>query len=105
MSGSSTMRVEMSRKMNVARRSVNCPSRARHLRGGIEMGKNNGSKSAVERFLAKCPPGEPDDCWPFLGNINTSNGGYGTLYDDGRRVRAHRLAWVIANGRPVPTGM
>jgi hypothetical protein len=41
-----------------------------------------------------------DDCWEFTGYIAPS--GYGQL---GRNVGAHRIAWEVANGRPVPAGL
>src|SRR6478609_6711458 len=46
-----------------------------------------------ERFL----PAErdPESCWIWRG-ANTGNG-YGGLYIDGRRVRAHRFSYEIAH--------
>lgn len=42
----------------------------------------------------------PNGCWEFTGYILPS--GYGQL---GRNVGAHRVAWEVANGRPVPAGL
>lgn len=42
----------------------------------------------------------PNGCWEFTGWIHPH--GYGQI---GRNIRAHRLAWEIANGRPVPPGL
>ena len=39
-------------------------------------------------------------CWEFTGFILPQ--GYGQL---GRNLLAHRIAWEVANGRPVPTGL
>lgn len=41
----------------------------------------------------------PDDCWSWLGEIATS--GYGRAMVAGRRLAAHRAAWVLANNRPL----
>lgn len=43
-------------------------------------------------------------CQAWLGNINVS--GYGTFsLGRGNQFYAHRAAWELANGRPVPEGM
>lgn len=42
-------------------------------------------------------------CWPWAGG--QSGTGYGYLYWRGRRQYAHRLAWELANGQPVPPGL
>lgn len=42
----------------------------------------------------------PNGCWEFTGYILPT--GYGQL---GRNVGAHRVAWEVANGRPVPDGL
>lgn len=39
-------------------------------------------------------------CWEFTGYILPT--GYGQL---GRNIGAHRVAWEVANGRPVPAGL
>lgn len=41
-----------------------------------------------------------DGCWEFIGYVNPR--GYGQL---GRNIGAHRIAWEVANGRPVPVGL
>ena len=46
-----------------------------------------------ERFLPAEP--DPESCWIWRG-ANTGNG-YGWLYIDGRRVRAHRFSYEIAH--------
>jgi hypothetical protein len=46
-----------------------------------------------ERFLPAKP--DPQSCWIWRG-ANTGNG-YGWLYIDGRRVRAHRFSYEIAH--------
>lgn len=42
----------------------------------------------------------PNGCWEFTGYILPT--GYGQL---GRNIGAHRVAWEVANGRPVPDGL
>jgi hypothetical protein len=43
------------------------------------------------------------NCWLWTG-CKTEKG-YGHLAVDGRLVSAHRLAWEIQNGQPIPAGM
>lgn len=50
--------------------------------------------------LAHLTPVQPDGCWPFAGFILPQ--GYGRL---GRNLMAHRIAWEVAHGRPVPEGL
>jgi hypothetical protein len=42
-------------------------------------------------------------CWTWTGG--QSGTGYGYLYWRGRRQYAHRVAWELANGQPIPPGM
>lgn len=44
--------------------------------------------------------GGPDACWPFTGGLV---GGYGSFRLGKRKVRAHRVAWVLWSGEPEPT--
>lgn len=45
-----------------------------------------------------------DECWRWTGRTQTNPTGleYGYF---GRCYRAHRVAWVLANGRAIPNGM
>lgn len=52
------------------------------------------------RFAAKLM--QNGECLEFTGLINEN--GYGIVTARGARILAHRLAWVIANEREVPTG-
>lgn len=45
-----------------------------------------------------------DDCWDFLGALRWGYGVIGSGGHDGPTVYAHRLAWEIASGAPVPPG-
>lgn len=48
--------------------------------------------------------GGPESCWPWMAHRDKD--GYGRFSVGARRqVRAHRAAWEIANGRPVPEGL
>ena len=53
--------------------------------------------SAAEKFWAKVDAG--GDCWLWTGALNT--GGYGRFTLDGRRQRAHRVAYALLVS-PVP---
>lgn len=54
----------------------------------------------AERFWAKVDQsGGPDVCWPWLGRSRDA-AGYGRF--SGKN--AHRLAWELANERPIPEG-
>ena len=60
--------------------------------------------SRDERFWAKVDQsGGPDDCWPWQGKTRDAPG-YGMFADGGTSFRAHRLAWELANERPIPKG-
>lgn len=50
--------------------------------------------SAVNKAAGLGPHGK---CWEWVGSRTTH--GYGETYDEGRKVKAHRLAWKMANGR------
>lgn len=43
-----------------------------------------------------------DGCWPWRGAVNQD--GYGTLWAEGGKRTAHRLAWRYAFG-PIPDGL
>jgi HNH endonuclease len=47
------------------------------------------------------PAGDPDTCWEWIGPYMSD--GYGAFCVDGRRFRAHRVSWRLANGK-VPPG-
>jgi hypothetical protein len=59
-------------------------------------------------FWAKVERVALDGCWPWIGARNKQ--GYGVFWArnaDDRRVMAaaHRVAWELASGQPVPDGM
>ena len=62
-------------------------------------------KTSAEQLAARVEMRGPDECWPFTGKP-IDNRGYGGVWHDGRRERAHRLAWRLANNaETVPKGM
>jgi len=63
------------------------------------------ARSLIERFWEKVDKRGPDECWPWMGSKLVS-GGYGRIFDgESKMLRAHRLSWEIAHGKPVPEGM
>lgn len=58
--------------------------------------------SMAERFWTKVDRRGPDECWPWQGS---TDGRYGEFWADGRKTKAHRVAWELANGRPFPEGL
>lgn len=54
------------------------------------------------RFWANVDKRGADDCWPWKASLQTA--GYGQC-DTPLGTLAHRVAWQLANGRPVPTGL
>lgn len=57
-------------------------------------------KFRLEHFSDRS--GGPSACWPWTGELDKD--GYGKVFWKGTK-RAHRMAWEMANGRPVPKGM
>lgn len=59
------------------------------------------------RFWSKVERRGVVECWNWRGGITRR--GYGHFWQgskaSGKKHRAHRIAWIIANGRPIPDGM
>jgi hypothetical protein len=53
-----------------------------------------------QRFWSKVDRRDPSECWPWLGSKGGQ--GYGRFE---RGAPAHRLAWELSNGRPIPSGL
>ena len=51
------------------------------------------------RFWSKVQVGEDDECWLWTASVDKR--GYGQFRLNGRNVRAHRIAYRIANGEPL----
>ncbi|MEI5100289.1 HNH endonuclease [Streptomyces sp. PmtG] len=71
--------------------------------------KGVAQRPLAERFWKKVDKRGLDECWPWTGACYKQ--GYGKLYagrnEQGSAVfyRAHRIAWELANGEPVPAGL
>lgn len=55
-----------------------------------------------QRFAEKVQRGRPEECWRWMGAVNSS--GYGSFRSRGVTFGAHRYAWESANG-PIPDGL
>lgn len=58
--------------------------------------------SPAERFEFFSMPEPNSGCQLWLGSLSES--GYGETSLDGKSIRAHRAAWIVANG-PIPAGL
>lgn len=56
----------------------------------------------VDRFWSWVDRRGPDECWEWRGTRHVR--GYGHFSRDGRKFRAHRVAWELERG-PIPEGM
>lgn len=56
-----------------------------------------------QRFWPKVDKRGPNECWPWKAALNDR--GYGRIYAHGRNSTASRIAWELANGKPIPSGM
>lgn len=61
-----------------------------------------GFPPAMQRFCESVDVGHPLGCWEWTGT--KSDTGYGSFYDNGRRVNVHKWAYERFVG-PVPAGM
>lgn len=57
----------------------------------------------LRRFYEKVSLPDENGCMLWLAW--TASGGYGQLWLNGRKVRAHRLAYIIFNGEEIPNGL
>ena len=56
-------------------------------------------RDALTRFREKVSRGSVDECWPWQAGRNSF--GYGYFRYNGRHLRAHRVAYQLANNLPV----
>jgi len=54
------------------------------------------------RFWKKVAIADANECWLWQGCITTA--GYGHVKFRGRSTGAHRVAWMLAAGREIPSG-
>ncbi len=57
---------------------------------------------ATDRFSAAVTKLDAKSCWPWRGGKNGD--GYGAIKVNGVEMKAHRYAWILANG-PIPDGL
>lgn len=54
-------------------------------------------------------PSEPDPegsaCWEWQASLSPKGYGYARHPQTGKSIQAHRLAWEVASGAPVPAGL
>lgn len=62
--------------------------------------------AALDRFWDRVDRSAgPDGCWPWTGRTDRHGHGRCSIVIDGRRQRlAHRAAYIVARGWPVPDG-
>jgi hypothetical protein len=65
-------------------------------------GKARQRTPIAERLAAKLD--KSGECWLWTGKSKNANG-YGLIAYNGRLQTAHHVAWELASGAPVPTGM
>lgn len=56
----------------------------------------------IDDLMGWCAPDPTSGCWIWMRAIGTS--GYGIAYQNGRQIRAHRLAYQLVHG-PIPDGL
>lgn len=57
----------------------------------------------MDKFWKQVAIGEPSACWEWQGSRSSKR--YGRFFDAGTEVGAHRKAWELANGEPVPADL
>lgn len=63
-------------------------------------------RSAELRFLAKVSPPDPESgCADWLGKTDRAGYGVVCILPLGKYLKAHRVAWMLANGRQIPAGL
>ena len=55
----------------------------------------------VDRFEAKFTKGKANDCWLW----RASGGAYGIFSVKHKTINAHRFAWILSTGKPIPAGV
>jgi hypothetical protein len=54
-------------------------------------------------FWRKVARGEPNECWPWLGQKHSN--GYGSFHFGGHSYKAHRVAYELATERDIPENL
>jgi hypothetical protein len=55
-----------------------------------------------QKFWARVERGAEEECWLWGGSRNGN--GYGGIWDEGRKLQAHRVAYELLVG-PIPAGL
>lgn len=55
-----------------------------------------------ESFWKKVAVSSEDACWPYTGYLHMKRGGYGQASWQGKPIKAHRLAYLLANDHLPP---
>lgn len=66
------------------------------------IGSGRWKQSLEERFWSKVERKSSGECWPWMAAKNPT--GYGHMWVLGKHKQAHRIAWELANERPIPHG-
>lgn len=66
---------------------------------GQRCAKDGLSRPLSEKFWSRVLPGDPSECWPWLGKPGAN--GYGYISHRRRRLLTHRVSWEMHNG-PIP---
>lgn len=98
------------RGAEIARREAAHERRVRVQREGTPAERSainlpyQGSIDFLERFWANVEERGSDECWPWVGPIDTrANQGYGNFRLAKTATRAHRLALILSTATDLPT--
>ena len=70
---------------------------AQVMRGGAPNFQGARGVPLEVRFWAKVNKRDPGECWEWMAGQDGH--GYGTFHRRDRKLKAHRVAWKLANGR------
>ncbi len=61
------------------------------------------TRPVEQRLFGNIEPIPWSGCWIWMGCVDKK--GYGDIERHGKKAKAHRVAWELANGRAVPDGL
>lgn len=95
-------------RMSGGTSSMTCPECGRAVRpqDASKHARSHDPVGIAGRFWSKVDRRGPDECWEWQGTrySDEPRRNYGQFVANGRRHRAHRFAWELANG-PMPAGL
>lgn len=59
----------------------------------------------VKKFWSKVDKKGPNECWLWNSTVDRAKGGYGIIFWDNKRWKAHRLSWMINYNAGIPEGL